>query len=197
MTAMEQNIDRVTANITAHINAVLFTNTGNWIALLSFLSAFFANSIQLFVVLFMLIIVDLVFGLAVSLKKKGKGSLESCRMKDTGLKLAFNMVLLFISFLIEKTVNNQIDTSEIGTTIVFAILASSEVISILANMSIIAPNMVVLRFFHLLFRNEIARKLGIENDEVDKILRENKRHRKQRAVDTENEIEETENLKKV
>ena len=58
-----------------------------------------------------------------------------------------------------------------------------------------APNMVALRFFHLLFRNEIARKLGIDNAEVDEILRRNKRHRKRRAQETEEEIEETEKLK--
>jgi len=195
MTQMEENIDRVSANFLLHIQGIVLTVPGKVIATLSFIAAYFAESYVLFITLFGMIVLDMLLGIAVSIKKKGKGSIESGRIKDTGLKLLFNMLLMMLSYVIEKCVSEHIETSDIGTTVVFTILATSEVISILSNMTILAPHMVALKFFHLLFRNEIAKKLGIDNEEVDKILKDNKRHRKQRAADTEKEIENVEKLK--
>ena len=114
--AMVENIERVGNNFLLNIQVATTTAPGKVIAGLSFVSAFFADSLYLFIALFAMIIIDFFFGLSVSIKSKGKGSIESGRIKDTGLKLLFNMTLLLLSFIIEKTINEKIDTSEIGTT---------------------------------------------------------------------------------
>lgn len=186
---MEQQLTTTTLAITSAIVNVVSTTYGKLMVCFSFCLTQFADIKDLVHVTFAFVLVDMILGVWVTIKCKGWSHILSSRLRDSVIKLFFYLLIMMLSFLIEKQIFEE---STIGAKVVFAILSSVELISIIANMLIISPKLPFLKFIAILLKSEIAKKLGIEREEVDKIMKENKQHRKQRAEDTEKEIDELE-----
>lgn len=75
------------------------------------------------------------------------------------------MVVLALSFAIEAPLGIFILAK-----IVFAVCALVELISVVANMSIICPNVKVFTFVKKILKDEIGKKLGIAPNKIDEML---------------------------
>ena len=114
-------------------------------------------------------IIDLVCGIAVS-KKKKQFTLSEL-MRQTVEKLAVYGTVLLAFLCLDKVlaVETTLDIT-ITSGLVGAIITMAEAWSFAASLLILFPKNAFLRIMQKALTGEIARKLGCETDEVDKIL---------------------------
>lgn len=113
------------------------------------------------------VFVDMLFGLAVTIYKKGWSHILSCRLRDSLVKAFFYLLIIIGLFAIETVL---IDGYALTAKLAFSIIAGTELWSIMANMLILFPNLPALKLLKKYLGNEIAKKLSITNDETDKCL---------------------------
>lgn len=122
---------------------------------------------MIFLLLFV-VVVDALWGIANAVKA-GKFVLSDLMRNTVGKILSYCSVFLVIVG-IEKVVG--ID-SGICSAIVVGVIALTEVWSICGHILIRFPNLLFFRLLKPALIGEIARKLNIEENEVDKILNSN------------------------
>ena len=120
------------------------------------------------------VIIDLICGIAVAIKRKRFAKSEL--MKQTVEKLvvygAAMLVFLGIDHVIEQKANFTMD---ITSGLVGSIIAMTETWSFLALLLILFPDNPFLRMFQKMLTGELARKLGCEEKEVGKILKNSRK----------------------
>jgi len=114
-------------------------------------------------------VIDLVCGIAVSRKKK-KFTLSEL-IRQTVEKLAIYGTVLLAFLCLDKVLASE-TTLEITLTsgLVGAVITLAEVWSFSASLLILFPKNAFLRLMQKALTGEIARKLGCDEDEVNKIL---------------------------
>lgn len=114
-------------------------------------------------------VIDLICGIAVS-KKKKKFTLSEL-MRQTVEKLAVYGFVLLAFLCLDKVIGTE-TTLDISITsgVVGAIITMAEAWSFSASLLILFPKNAFLRLMQKALTGEIARKLGCETEEVDKIL---------------------------
>ena len=114
-------------------------------------------------------VIDLICGIAVS-KKKKKFTLSEL-MRQTVEKLAVYGFVLLAFLCLDKVIDAE-TTLDITITsgVVGAIITMAEAWSFSASLLILFPKNAFLRLMQKALTGEIARKLGCEPEEVDKIL---------------------------
>ena len=149
-------------SIWAKIGLILSSCWG-WISalILSFI-AYIAPIQIMLIVLLVIVIVDMLLGLWIN-----RHNILSSKLRNTAIKAAFYMIVLVLAFSIETTLKLLI-----LSPIIFSICALVELISVIANMSIIAPNIMVFSLIRKLLRTEIAKKTGLDQKDVDNALDE-------------------------
>lgn len=117
----------------------------------------------LFVVL--AVVVDAGWGITVSIKQKRFAKSEL--MRDSLSKLAVYGTVLFMFISVDKliTANVTLTTSVVSSLIILVELWSAS-----ASMLICYPNMPFLKLMRKALKGEIARKLSINEDDVNKAL---------------------------
>lgn len=120
-------------------------------------------------------------GYKVSKKRKQIGFLSG-KFRETWFKLALYLSLITFFFFAEKEVGSD---WYVTSRVLFAIACGVEIGSILANSIILYPALPFLRIFARYFTSEIAHKLNIPAEEVEKILNEyvNTDYRKKQTKD--------------
>jgi len=113
------------------------------------------------------VFVDMLFGLAVTIYKKGWSHILSCRLRDSLIKIFFYLIIIIGLFAIETVL---VDGYAITAKLAFSVIAGTELWSIMANMLILFPNLPALKLLKKYLGNEIAKKLLINGDETDKVL---------------------------
>lgn len=137
-----------------HLSRIFSTLYG-WIVSLAILAgSFFAPAYYPFLIVFIMILIDLFWGIAVSLKK-GEFALSEAG-RETCTKIAIYGCCLGSVFLIERMFTAIIYI----TTVAAAVASACEVWSFSASMLIIYPKMPFLRIFRTQLRGEIEKKLG-------------------------------------
>lgn len=111
---------------------------------------------------------DLIWGIIVA-KRLGKYT-RSELARDTLIKIAAYGNVLFIFIGIDHATNAELHLTTITVSVLILLV---EVWSIAGNASIILPHNVFLRLFRSALRGEIARKMSVSAEEVDKVLNEN------------------------
>ena len=164
---MAHNILAVLANIGASLASVLATLYGRFIVLIVFLGAYFASISGMVHIMLLLVMIDAFFGIAVTVKKKGVGSVVSNRLRSTLYKMFFYLLFLVFTFLVEFQITG-IDC--ITPKIIFALISGVELWSIAANALILTPNLPFLRIFKKYLSREISKKLDISPEEVTDLL---------------------------
>ena len=142
----------------------VFSTFWGWVVtLFTFILTFLLPVKDMFVLLFIIIAFDMLFGIWASILKKK--SITSSKLRGTIIKTMIYLVVLSLAFAIE----NQLGWSLI-CKVLFSIASSIELYSVIANLLIIKPDMVFLKLFSKLVKGEIANKAKVKEEEVDKIL---------------------------
>ena len=166
LTNMEITMMSVIISTLAKIGTVL-TSIYGWLVLsLTSLLAYFIGLRVMFIVLGLLILADFIFGIIASITT-GK-PITSDRMRSTLIKVMVYLIIIMFTFAISTTI-----CVSFPITAVFSLAALVELLSVIGNLLIIAPNLPFLRLFKWVVSGEIAAKLNINKEELEDIL-ENK-----------------------
>ena len=164
---MVNNFIAVLINIGASLTSILETLYGKLIVLLVFVGAYFASIAGMVHIMLLLVIVDAVFGIAVSVRTRGVGSILSNRLRNTLYKMFFYLFFLVFTFLVEFQITNA---ECLTPKLIFALIAGVELWSISANALILNPKFPFLRIFKKYLSKEIGKKLDISPEEVTDLL---------------------------
>ena len=122
-------------------------------------------------------VIDLICGIAVSIKRKNFAKSEL--MRQTVEKLVVYGTAMLVFLCIDKAIEAETDWEFALTSgVVGVVIAMTETWSFLASLLILFPKNPFLRMFQKSLVGEIARKLQCEEDAVETILKEARRSSK-------------------
>ena len=149
----------------------IFSHIWAWIAGLGlFIAEAFAGHTAVIYTILVLTTLDMIWGVAVA--RKLKEYTRSELLRQTVFKLLVYATLLIAFILLDKLVGDSVGlTITITTGFVGMIVSLVEIVSSIASMLILWPNMPILRMLKKVLMGEIAGKLGCDVKEVDKILK--------------------------
>lgn len=142
---------------------ILQTIWGWLTALLLFFVDYFAGHKFVVFLVMAVTIMDAIWGIAVSVKQGQFTLSELARL--TVAKLAVYGCAMFVFVGLDKIVNTILSAAIVGTVIILVEFWSS-----CASMLILFPRFLFLRLMKEALAGEIAAKLHVETNEVDKIL---------------------------
>ena len=165
-------------SIPTKIYEVLSSIWGKILATITFCGMFLGDRLPLFWYITFAIIVDAVWGVATSLRFRK--FIFSKLITKSAIKIFAYVSIYALVALVEKGFSGGdfIFTS----SIIAAILISSELWSILGHIGVAYPDFMVIKILRKYLKGEMAKKLGIPEDELDEILYNNN---KQKKYDTE------------
>ena len=142
----------------------------SWLtAILLFIVEVFAGAKFLVLMVTVVTIMDAGWGIAVSIKR-GKFTLSEL-MRQTVVKILVYGCALLVFLSLDKFVEMETGlTMEITSGLIGVIIVLTEGWSSAASALILFPNVPFLRFMQKALTGEIARKLGISEDEVAQIM---------------------------
>lgn len=121
--------------------------------------------------------IDLVCGIAVSIKRKNFAKSEL--MRQTVEKLVVYGAAMLVFLCIDKAIEAETDWEFALTSgVVGVVIAMTETWSFLASLLILFPKNPFLHMFQKALVGEIARKLQCEEDAVEEILKDARRSKK-------------------
>jgi hypothetical protein len=117
--------------------------------------------------------VDMLFGVSASLKQNQ--GIKSSKLRDTPLKIFGYVSIVLVLFLFDTVIDTitGLQTKYLAL-ISCSIFAGVEVWSIIGNAAICFPKLGGISLIQKLFSAEMSKKLGITEDEVKNLLKENK-----------------------
>lgn len=132
---------------------------------------FFMPAKEMFHVLFLLLIIDTIVGLMAS--RKNKQAFTSDKMRSSFYKLLVYLIVLCLVFIVETVL-----VFDLTVKLLFGVAYAIELVSIAANLLILRPNMPFLRLISGALIGEIASKMNMGKDEVEDILDNKKKNRR-------------------
>lgn len=167
-TEMEQQLYTVGANILSSTTNFLSTGVGKGLGIMTFFASLGLTTIApLILITLIFVLIDMLFGLSVTIKLKGIKHILSVRLRDSLVKSLFYLIIIIGLFYIET---NIIDGYALTSKVAFAIICGTELWSIIANMLILLPNIPALRLLKKYLEKEISSKSGQKIEEVNDIL---------------------------
>lgn len=163
---MLTNVAMVLLNIWTAVISILGTIWGKIVIFALFLGSIFGSIAGLIHIVLILTTVDMIFGVLVTLKTKGKNEIVSSKLRNSLYKGFFYVMFISLTFLVEM----QMMDINIGPKVAFAVIAAVEMWSISANALILNPDLPFLKLFKRFLTAEIGKKLEIDKDEVEDIL---------------------------
>lgn len=163
---MLTNVAMVLLNIWTAVISIFTTIWGKILVFALFLGSIFGTIAGLIHIVLILTTVDMIFGVLVTLKTKGKNEIVSSKLRNSLYKGFFYVMFICLTFLVEM----QMMDICIGPKVAFAVIAAVEMWSISANALILNPDLPFLKLFKRFLTAEIGKKLEIDKDEVEDIL---------------------------
>lgn len=147
-----------------------------------FLADIFAGHRLLVDVVVLVTVMDAVWGIAVSVSRKEFTKSELARLTVAKLAVYGSALLIFLA--LDRLVENETGL-EIAITsgLIGVLIVLTEGWSSLASMLILFPNNPMLKLAQKALTGEIARKLGCDESEVEKILNASRRKKKKTKRD--------------
>ena len=143
--------------------ANIFSSLGGWlIAIITAFITYFAGHKFMLEMVLLSVVMDMVWGIVVSVKNKRFILSELARCTIEKVAIYGTVLVIFIG--IDKLIGGE---TVITATIVATLIIMVELWSSLANMSIIYPNMPFLRLLRRALVGEIARKLNVDESIVN------------------------------
>lgn len=138
--------------------------------------AFSAGMLIVYIVLIATVI-DLVCGIAVSVKRKNFTRSELMRL--TVEKILVYGFALLVFLCIDKVIEAETGfTTDVTSGLVGVVITLTESVSFMASLLILFPKNPFLRFMEKYLIAELARKLDCQEDEVKQILAESRKKKK-------------------
>lgn len=163
---MITNVAMVLLNIWTAVISIFATIWGKILIFALFLGSIFGTIAGLIHIVLILTTVDMIFGVLVTLKTKGKDEIVSSKLRNSLYKGFFYIMFISLTFLVEL----QMMDVCIGPKVAFAVIAAVEMWSISANALILSPDFPFLKLFKRFLTAEISKKLEINKEEVEDIL---------------------------
>ena len=160
------NVAMVLLNIWTAVISILGTIWGKIVIFTLFLGSIFGTVAGLIHIVLILTTVDMIFGVLVTLKTKGKNEIVSSKLRNSLYKGFFYVMFISLTHLVEM----QMMDIDIGPKVAFAVISAVEMWSISANALILNPDLPFLKLFKRFLTAEIGKKLEIDKDEVEDIL---------------------------
>lgn len=146
-----------------------FDSVWGWICtILTFCISFLGDGVNMLFAMLALVLIDAFFGTWVSIKK-GR-YFESRRLRETVAKLFVYFGLQIASFILDKVLTTDLICIRATTALVIV----CEIWSIIANVTIIYPKFIIGKLLKKYLSAEIGNKLGIDQEEVQKMMEETK-----------------------
>lgn len=134
------------------------------------------------IIIYMVIVasvIDLFCGIAVAISKKEFTRSEL--MRQTVEKLTIYALCLLTFFCVDAAIEQEVGfQTDVTSGLVGVIITLTEAWSFLASLLILFPNNPILRLMQKSLTGEIARKLGCEDADVEKILNGARRKKMQK-----------------
>lgn len=174
---MESQLIEVPAKIIAAIVTLFSTVWGKILIIISFMCTYFLPVRDLVHIAFIFVLIDMLLGVGVTIKRKGFAHILSSRLRDSLIKGFVYVIFIGGLFAVEK---NVVDGYYITAKAAFAIVSGVELWSIAANILILSPNLIFLRIFKRYLTQEMAKKLEMAEDEIEEFLKDknNKNNKK-------------------
>ncbi len=128
------------------------------------------------------VLVDAFWGIFVALKM-GRFA-RSDLFRQSVIKMSAYGTVLFMLIGMERILGIE---SVLPTAIIASVIAACELWSICGNIMIVNPNIPVLSLMRNVLKGEIARKLGIEESDVETALNRNETLSEIKAEESENQ----------
>ena len=167
---MLTNVAMVLLNIWTAVISIFTTIWGKILVFALFLGSIFGTIAGLIHIVLILTTVDMIFGVLVTLKTKGKNEIVSSKLRNSLYKGFFYVMFISLTYLVEIQMMDIL----IGPKVAFAVIAAVEMWSISANALILNPDLPFLKLFKKFLTAEIGKKLEIDKDEVEDILNKKK-----------------------
>lgn len=162
-TEMGVQLLSVANSIATAIGSLLGTIWGKLLIFAGFIAITFGSISAMIHIVLIICLIDMIMGCSVVIYKKGWGHILSSKLRDTLIKAFFYVLLLMLLFLIEtQLVDGYYFTSKAA----FAMISGVELLSITASMLILFPNFPVLKLLKKVLTKEMAKKLGLTEEEV-------------------------------
>ena len=168
---MELNIAIVLLNIWTAATSLLATIWGKVLVFGIFIGATFSSISGLIHIILILTFIDLIFGVMVTLRRKGKDKITSTKLRNSLYKTFFYLIFIMLVFLIESAV---IEDCVVTSKLTFSIIGAIELWSIISNALILSPDMPFLRIFKKYLTAEFSKKLEMDEKEVEELLKKKK-----------------------
>ena len=128
-------------------------------------ATFLGDRLPLLVYITIAVVIDAVWGIATA--RKAKKFIFSKLIAKSAIKIAAYVSIYALVALVEKGFT---DGFMVTSSVMAAILISSELWSILGHISIAYPNFTATKIIRKYLKGEMSKKLGIPEDELDDIL---------------------------
>lgn len=167
-------INQVIASVTDKIYRILSTLWG-WIGsfiafLLTWVISWLGDTREMCVYLVLsAIVLDLIWGIA-SNAKRGTFAM-SIGFTKTCIKLAVYLSILTIVAIAEKALS---DDWNLIFRLTASVLIVAEAVSIFGHILIIKPDTPVIKLLWKVLKSEVAKKLGIEVEDIEEFINQNK-----------------------
>ena len=124
--------------------------------------------------------IDLICGIAVSIKRKM--FTRSDLMRLTVEKLLVYGFVMLVFLCIDGWIADKTDFElALSSSLIGALITLTEAVSFTASLLILFPKNLFLRLFQKMLKAELATKLGVSEDEVDSALAQSRKKKQPRA----------------
>lgn len=167
---LEKIVFEVIDSIPQKIYEVLSNVWSLGFASLVFCGTFLGERLPLLIYISIAILIDALWGIRTAVKTKR--FIFSKLITKSAIKIAAYVTTYALVALVEKGfIDNDFTLS---SSIVAAILITSELWSVLGHISLAKPDWIVIEILKRHLKGEMSRKLNIDESELDEILKEKK-----------------------
>lgn len=175
MNSQDMTLYQIIEDVVKDIPQKLTLTLSNWVgvalsAFFAFCGAWLGDRLPLLGYIGVAILIDAIWGIITS-RRAGK-FIFSRLLSKSGVKIGAYVSLYAIVALAEKSFGEG--EFMLTSSVLAGVFIASEGLSILAHISIIAPDWSIIKLLRKVLKGEIAKKLGISEEEVDSIWSEKK-----------------------
>ena len=156
----------VVNSIPTKIHEVLSTTWGKFIAALIFCGSFLGDRLPLLWYIAAAVFIDALWGISTAIK--AKRFIFSKFITKSAIKIFAYVSIYGVVALVEKGYTDG--DFMVTSSIIASILITSELWSILGHIGIAYPDFLVVKLLRRYLKGEMAKKLGIPEEELDDIL---------------------------
>ena len=192
MNAKDMNLSQIITDVVNNIPQKIYEVLSNWagvlLSSLVFCGTFLGARLPLLAYIAVAVTIDGIWGV-VTAKKAGRFIFSRLLAKSAVKIAAYSSIYALVALIEKGFVGSEFTFS---SSVIAAILIASELWSTLGHISISNPDWLVTKILRMYLKGEMAKKLGINEEELDKVLKSSdkskKKNNKKDGTGTKNSI---------